>query len=351
MRKLYRYLDHCLFQKQSMVHVLGWWLFAITVLSGCVLQPFLPFRDDKLVVLNWNAQLFFDAVQDGYEFPEFRGNNSRWNEDLYLQRLERMREVILLAGATAGRGSERGPDVIVLQEIESESVMQDIRAFLPESSGYNHLAFASPRNAGFPDSALGIGILSRYPFSSVSLHTVDSPISLRPMLEAVVSSPHGPVILLNVHWKSKVGSDPFDDDGQQLRNLQSVLLTDRVAILKKEHPGVPVIATGDFNQTLEEFVGVMPLSSVWPWWLDRCRASLEPGPEGSYLFDGRWEAIDHFFLDTSLFDSQNLEFLAFRVLSTPPLTTGDGKPASFALHTGQGYSDHLPLLLELHRIH
>lgn len=351
MRNLCGCLVRCLFRKCIPVLLSGWCFLCITGCTGCVVEPYSPFRDDKLVVLTWNAQLFFDAVEDGYEFPEFRGKNSRWTADLYRQRLERMREVILLAGAAAGRGPERGPDVIVLQEIESESVMEDIRSFLPESCGYNHIAFASPRNAGFPDSALGTGILSRHPFLSVLLHTVDSPVSLRPMIEAAVATPQGPVVLLAVHWKSKAGSDTSDDTDRQLRNLQLALLSGRFAVLKAERPGVPVIAAGDFNQTLEEFDDAIPLFSVWPWWLERCRVSLEPGPEGSYLYAGRWEAIDHFFLEDSLFDGRDLDFLSFRVLSRPPLTTGAGKPASFELYTGRGYSDHLPLLLELQRIH
>ena len=50
----------------------------------------------QLYVVSWNVQTFFDAQTSGLEYTEFQGSKSRWSQELYEARLERLAESIEL---------------------------------------------------------------------------------------------------------------------------------------------------------------------------------------------------------------------------------------------------------------
>jgi hypothetical protein len=92
-------------------------------------------------------------------------------------------------------------------------------------------------------------------------------------------------------------------------------------------------------------------STRWfsPW--DR-----EPrGFEGSYFYEGEWEAIDHFLLPWPPLgdDYESSESpawpssLDFRVAAKAFQLDDGGIPARYDSRTGAGFSDHLPLVLEM----
>jgi hypothetical protein len=68
---------------------------------------------------------------------------------------------------------------------------------------------------------------------------------------------------------------------------------------------------------------------------------------GSYYYKDRWETIDHFLLNGSLFDGAGWEYRGFAPINTAPFTNGGDAPAAFNPRTGAGLADHLPILLGL----
>ncbi len=90
-----------------------------------------------------------------------------------------------------------------------------------------------------------------------------------------------------------------------------------------------------------------PLALFSPWYdyRDAGRA-----PEGSYRYRGTWETIDHLLLGPGLFDAAGVSYAGsdrFTVISDG-LLDAEGSPRRFLRGPPPGgYSDHLPLRLDL----
>ena len=82
----------------------------------------------------------------------------------------------------------------------------------------------------------------------------------------------------------------------------------------------------------------------------RCaRASRSAAAGCSYVHEGREERIDGFLLGPGLLDGEGLSLSAFAPMDEAFLLGSDGAPRAWSSSSGSGYSDHLPLLLELSR--
>jgi hypothetical protein len=80
---------------------------------------------------------------------------------------------------------------------------------------------------------------------------------------------------------------------------------------------------------------------VYSPWLDY------PEDKGSYYYKDEWETIDHFLLNNALFDQQGWEYESFTAFAQPPFTKSSGVPYPYNPKTGNGLSDHLPIVLNL----
>ncbi len=312
-------------------------LFAVVLLSSCP-SGYLSFVSgrapdpDRIRVMTWNAQTFFDDAECGAEFDEFRGEGSDWTAARYDERLDRLAEGILLAGRRAGMESGLGPDVVALEEIENGRVLRDLCNRLP-GAGYGHAAFVPPTEGG----AFGVAVLSRYSILSLSSHTPYSPdVSLRPLLEVTLDAPCGPFVVFVVHWKSKLG----DGEGESLRVAQERVLRERIEAVGRDFPGRPFVACGDFNCGPDE----TDLAASYPGFWERYG-----GNGGSYWYGGAWERIDNALWPESLESGGSWRVSRVVLLDEPPLLGANGRPASYVLRLGTGYSDHLPLLIEMSR--
>lgn len=311
---------------------------------ACPVDGFLDTADTKRVtVMTYNTQAFFDATDDGIEFEEYTGAESKWTEEMYLDRLDRLRDTILLCGLRAGCGPDRGPDIVVLQEIENKAVVEDICNRIPQRGYYEHAVFVPPEKG----SSFGTAILSRFPIESFSAHSLGSvEVALRPLLEVCFKIDSQSLVVYAVHWKSKSG----DVDTTPIRLLQEAQLFERIALLEESNPDIPFIACGDFNQKRDEFTVMNKYQNCWDWWLPLRASGEVTGVDGSYYYDSTWETIDNIFYSSSLCDGAGFDFHSFQVVSTSPLVTSSSIPARFNVYTGKGYSDHLPLCIEIKKV-
>ena len=340
-------------------------------------------KKDSIAIMTWNVQALFDGNEKGTEYDDYT-ESADWSQEKYRGRLN----VI----ARAVNGMERKPDVIALQEVESATVVADLAAALSGRYGWTHFAV-------IPEMALGVGLLSRFPLSETKSHSVniDGEIAPRPMLEARVTVAAGdgtpsPLELFVCHWKSKLGGD---DATESTRRASARIIIRRIRELAQTEPELPVIIMGDLNENYDEFYrrSGAAISALLP---DDSRAAefsglygLDGGdvdaikelqkdfiilskgkppsvryfPEGvtvlyspwaaelqngSYYYKSDWETIDHFLLSPQLFDETGWEFENCAVVNYPPfVSTTKGLPVAYNPRTGNGLSDHLPLLLSL----
>lgn len=297
---------------------------------------------NRITVMTYNTQAFFDAIDDGSEFSEYRGFKNSWTEAKYLDRLDRLREVILLCGRDVGEGFDAGPDIVVLQEIENERVLRDLCNRLPQHCSYRTAAFIPPGKG----SAFGSAVLSRYLLESLSAHSIEETGSpLRPLLQVKLRTGDSSLVVFAVHWKSKVGGD----DTGSTRLLQEALLVERIRQLEISDNGIPFIVCGDFNQKRSEFTLMNAVPNCWDWWLPKVEAGLLPGPCGSYYYQNQWETIDNIFYSMSLADGKDLDFASFKVVAEAPLITVESVPYRYTMYNGKGYSDHVPLVMVLEK--
>lgn len=309
--------------------------------TGCT-NPLSGISTEKntVSIVSYNAQTFFDAVEDGSEFKEFKGSKTKWSKAAYTERLLRLKEAVMLACLRLGGKEGSVPDVLVLQEIESKAVIEDFCKLLPYKDSYPYAVFI-PHKKG---SAFSTALLSKLPVSEINVHDVYSEgVELRPLVETRLklktSEKESELVLFNVHWKSKVGKGEND----KIRLLQEKQAYSRLVHLQQTEPDTPFVLCGDFNQPLTEFTLLQEFPNCWNF--EDYQAAVSHGiqKEGSYFFNDIWEGIDHFFYSDNLKDGKDVDLVFFCVMDSPPLVDKNGIPAKYSVFSGKGYSDHLPI--------
>jgi endonuclease/exonuclease/phosphatase family metal-dependent hydrolase len=314
----------------------------------------------------WNLQALFDGEEGGNEYAEYR-ESAGWNREKYQARLTAISQALEKMTGTA-------PDLLAFQEAENLRTLEDLARGDLAGRGYGWTFFA-----GNPGASLGIGVLSRHPFTLTRVHSLNASGETvpRPVLEIWLEVQDRPLVFFICHWKSKLGGD---EATEALRRGAARILRRRLGEIETEFPGTPVIIMGDLNENHDEFYrhsGAM-LSALMPD--DPKAAELAGGQgdflvlsrkkppeslyfgegagalyspwgneliEGSYNYKGAWETIDHFLLNGALYNGKGWDFLSCRVIKAEPFINSKGYPNTYNPRNGGGLSDHLPLLLEL----
>lgn len=332
-------------KKLFLFRLLGACFFCV-LLSGC--QYGCSELAGDLSFACWNVQTFFDSVNDGCEYSDFR-KSKYWNKNAYAERLVRLKDVM----------KELDCDVFVLEEIENEAVVVDIKnqlagCYWDSRKCWNYTCFAKNEN-----SAIGIAVFSRFPLRDLKVHNMDvrceefTQPDVRPIVQVTVKFGKRDVFLFANHWKSKSG----DSEKSEIWRLwQENLLVGRILEAKKgSDEDFTAIICGDFNKDITEFqrcddfdaAGNIILSGVQneiscnekivvysPWISSDGGFATEIG---SYYYKNKWERIDHIFLYGAALISD------FEPYARTPWASVEGIPVSYKIYSGQGYSDHLPL--------
>ncbi len=339
-------------------------LFIFISCTRCVL-PGLDSSQNQIVIMSYNTQNVFDDVTNGSEYPEFNPSVSSWGTGEYNTRLSNLAEVIR-------RSCVRGPDIIALQEVENHHVVEDLVENYLKGMGYKYIAVTDT-----PDSAIQLGILSRFELDKVVVHGIymDGKIIGRPILEASVLTGKNSFYIFNNHWKSKLGG-PEETEPSRIEAAR--LLSRRILELKLEDKNVEIIALGDFNENWDEQRRINSAYNTALIPLEDCSSGKSIGiicigegkndfqleknldnlivfspwrgyveRSGSYEYNNVWDTIDNVMLTSSLFDNINLKYESFNVVANDFMLTSQGYPNKWKTNTGYGYSDHLPILLTL----
>lgn len=319
-----------------------------------------------LTMLSYNLQTLFDDRDDGVEFTGWSVAKGQWDTAGYRLRLNNLAAAI--EAAVPG-----GPDVLILQEIENRRVADDLAGLLP---GKWPTRIASEDDG----RAFRCAVLSRLPLLEANAHSVQtgpegSGEDLRPLLEVALDAEGTRLTVLAAHWKSKLGGA---EATEPVRRAQAALAARRISEILAEDPRAEVVLAGDLNEGPDEWSrisGAYPTALLSreeaaraPEYADRILIAGAPEEAGlateglvlwspwaeaggwSYLYEGAEERIDHFLLSPGLLDDRGLTFRAFR--SDPPrgLLREDGSPWKWVTRDREGYSDHLPIRMELGRL-
>jgi endonuclease/exonuclease/phosphatase family metal-dependent hydrolase len=349
-----------------------WFSLFSLFLSGCETTETAQASDGRLTIATWNVQTLFDGEESGYEYPDY-SLAAGWTSEKYQARLNGIASAI-------GRMVKTAPDIIALIEVENAKVLEDLIKGPLAKQGYRHSFFGGNRNA-----ALGIGIISRFPFEQTLIHSITNQgeTSPRPVLEARLIIEDKPLVLFACHWKSKVDGDEKTEPNR--KDSARVILR-RLREIQREDAEIPVIVMGDLNENHDEFfrLGESSVSALMPddpkasevvgdTQIDFLIVSPQKPPQaeafnnkdeslalyspwwnelvgGSYNYKDTWQTIDHFLLSAALFDGSDWDFDSCSLINTEPFVRSNGKPYTYNAGTGNGLSDHLPLVLTLTQV-
>lgn len=317
-------------------------------------------NDNVCRIMFWNAENLFDCQKDSVTLDdEFLPYGTRgWNSSRFKQKISNMYKVFIAAG------DWDPPDMIGLCEIENRNVLFDLIKDTPFSFyNYRFIHHDSPDRRGIDVALL---------YNPATVEVISEK-AITVQLSASTGSKGRDILFVRVkilagdslsvfvnHWPSKYGGAGITAD---LRKAVAEILKRTIVEILESNPMEKIIVLGDFNDPPESssmstlsnipdlpgFKGVPLLINL---------ASDYRGPiPGSYKFQGSWQMIDQVLVSESLISGEGQVCVkpgSFRVFSPDFLLERDEKfggmkpnrtYAGFVYHGG--YSDHLPVILDL----
>jgi len=359
-----------------------------------LLVSILPARVSGISIVSYNVENLFDL--DGTASYEDYSSGKYTPRHLSVKVRNAAK---VLSTVDAGRG----PDVVVLNEIEidqtpdatglkaedwldsvkgrtleevlSTSPLPPETASLPaeffllkalEDAGLGRYHLAIPdelpgsHEDGRPRSVKNV-ILSRFPVTAVKTHRT---LNARAILEAQLDVNGHPLTVFANHWKSGAG----DIDNERTRMANARTLRDRLNDIFKRDPMADVILAGDFNshfnQTLRyphfkksainEVLGsqgnetalASGKADLYNLWFE-----LPAGKRGSDVYQNKWGTLMQLIVSRGLYDNKGLQYEdnSFEVIAVPALNADSlGRPIRWSRgNNPAGFSDHFPILARL----
>ncbi len=271
--------------------------------------------------------------------------NLDWTPEVLAQKISRVSHAIL----SVNEG--RGPDVLLLEEVENIDVLNQLNAALGPA-GYTSVVLIE----GNDDRGIDQAMLSRLPIVG---DPVNDPIPLSPnararkvpgrtrgLLQTTFQLPGGELLtVFGVHFPS--GSEAHIQRAQA------------IDFLNKKRSALPasrlVVVGGDFNvNAAEDQQFSMYAKAMKPWMISHqvgCQGCI--GTE-YYKTKKEWSFLDALGFSKNLdMDQNSAWFLDESSISIPVLDPqmkrDDGTPQGFDAVTGTGVSDHFPIFAILRR--
>lgn len=266
-----------------------------------------------------------------------------WSEQVLKTKMDRVADTILQING-------RGPDILILEEVENLNVIQRLNNEYLQAAGYKTVVLVE----GEDERGIDIGILSRFPLAEparINLieFTPDANDAnwkrptTRGIMEAPLRLPNGQTLyVFGFHFPSQ--SNPIQHRIDAVNTLNK--------IMQAKGPGALVIAGGDSNITAVEDqkagLASQNLASLWSVsHLVGCKDC-----SGTHFYKGAWDYLDLLLFSQALAPAANSSLtLLAETIRTP--TAGkyqlkkDRTPARFDVNMPTGVSDHLPLYGEM----
>jgi predicted extracellular nuclease len=305
----------------------------------------------ELCLASWNVENLFDLEDD----PSVEGDeeftpqsDKKWTKERQEIKLKNLSSII------SKLNNGRGPDVLGLCEIENRQVVELLVASLaPLGRKYEIVHKDSPSDRGI-DTAL-IYDAKVFDLVDKKFHFVDSD-NTRDIVEAelkrVGSGADGKSLYVFVnHWPSR-GNDEWQ------RCLAGSVLRKRIDEILSADPKADIVMVGDFNDesdnvSIAKFLRTQKTPEIpADGTLFDTTAYVAADGKGTFVYDDKWELIDHIIISAGLLDGEGYSWktdsskpVEFKEIFFHPRWQGGfprpSKSYSDTKFHKDGYSDHL----------
>jgi endonuclease/exonuclease/phosphatase family metal-dependent hydrolase len=263
------------------------------------------------------------------------------------------RKITNLARVLSQYDGGRGADIVVFQEVENLKVLTMLVKKGLFKLGYKYITLIEGRDSRGIDT----GVISKFPIRKQKIHEIDlsqyGSWKTRPILEVVVEVGDKTVTLFGNHWPNQSAPDAT-------RVIASKVLR-KIALASKSDL---VIGLGDFNTSSTDKLNAIE-KYILPVFEDvevKGRRDGNVQALGTHWFRGHWQSLDKIFvLKKSLIKSRiRVNHRSFNIIKKPFMLTdtewtdrntnntvvSQDIPNRFNPKTGEGFSDHLPVVVE-----
>ncbi|KYG81253.1 hypothetical protein AWW67_07815 [Roseivirga seohaensis] len=317
-----------------------------------------PRNEDRVRLAFYNVENLFDYFDDSLTIDEQflpRGDHY-WTKSRYTEKQNKLAKTILAMGGWDA------PELIGFCEIENRYVLESLTQFTQlKSLGYEIIHKDSR-------DARGIDVAAIYRPDKLKLlnyeyYQLNFPFDIasrtRDILHTVMELPNKDTLHFFVnHWPSKFGGE-FET--QPKRMFAAQFVRTKADSLLKLNPNAHIVITGDFNDEPDEesmlngLAVNTDINTLKPTDLYNLMYELR-FVAGTHSFENKWGILDQFVVSGNLLLKQSRTRVRDRTAQIFDMdflimegATGARRP--FRTYQGPkyigGYSDHLPIILDL----
>jgi len=313
-------------------------------------------------IMFYNVENLFDTEDDPLiNDQEFLPSSEKeWNQSRYQDKLSKIAWIIGEAG------EDTLPVLVGLAEIENRKTLDDLLTVAPlRGQDYRIIHQESPDLRG-----IDVALLYRANFFKplttdfIRLHfPSDTALKSRDILfcQGIMASGDTLCVFVN-HWPSRSSGEV---ESRPLRMVAAKAVKAKIDSIRNTGRGTHFLLMGDFNDEPGDLSVISGLEArlsfedINGMELYDLSVKLKDGfPGGTYKYKGTWNLLDHMVVSGTLMDTtRNLYvktsdihvFANSRILEEDKQNLGE---QPFRTYWGNnyhgGYSDHLPVLLDLH---
>ncbi|MES2769295.1 MAG: endonuclease/exonuclease/phosphatase family protein [Bdellovibrionota bacterium] len=294
-------------------------LFDTTHDAGTIDWTYLPIATKKA---SKEAQKYCKSMSEGFYKEECL--NLDWSEKAYADHLRNSGRVI----------KESNPDIVVLEEIESLKVVNELvdRAL---GGAYKHRALIE----GDDSRGIDVGVISKYPIVSSKRHSTfvnGKKLNTRGILEVTINVNGKKITVFGNHWPSQ--ANPAEE---------RVASAEQLLELAQGQKSDLVMAVGDFNTIDTD--RPHPFKVLANDFHDAEQEARDLGVKlmpGTHNHKGEWSSLDRIFV----FKNAKIQpdWSSFKIVAHQWMLDDAKKvPKRFDAKTGEGFSDHLPVTVQV----